>query len=78
MGTRSASRFSPATGPDYSTAVVASCDAARLLIHAHCRLGDYRGAQARLEYALANSICDQEEVRARLRDLHGRAARFLN
>ena len=45
---------------------------------ANCRLGDYAGAQARLQYALSNSICDVEEVRARLRDLHGRASRFLN
>src|SRR5207248_8005089 len=40
MGTRSLSRFSRATGPDYSTAVVASRDAARPLIHPHCRLRD--------------------------------------
>src|SRR5207245_1001220 len=40
MGIRSASRFSPATGPDYSTAVVASSDGGRRLIHPHCRLGD--------------------------------------
>ena len=34
--------------------------------------------RAMLEYALAHSICDVTEVRARLRDLHGRAKRFLN
>jgi len=45
---------------------------------AECRLGDYTGAQSRLQFALANSICDVEEVRARLKDLHGRAAQFLN
>jgi tetratricopeptide (TPR) repeat protein len=45
---------------------------------ARSRLGDYAGAQMSLEYALAHSICDVAEVKARLNDLHGRAARFLN
>ncbi len=45
---------------------------------AKSRLGDYSGARASLEYALSNSICDVQEVRARLNDLHGRASRFLN
>jgi hypothetical protein len=45
---------------------------------ARSRRGDYAGAQASLEFALAHSICDPVEVRARLKDLHGRAATFLN
>ncbi|HLJ54554.1 MAG TPA: tetratricopeptide repeat protein, partial [Chthonomonadaceae bacterium] len=45
---------------------------------ADCRLGDYAGARAKLEFALAHSICDVDEVNARLKDLHGRAAAFLN
>lgn len=43
---------------------------------AQCRLGNYDGAQASLQYALSSSICNVEEVRARLRDLHGRAAQI--
>jgi protein O-mannosyl-transferase len=45
---------------------------------ARSRLGDYRGTIASLQYALSHSICDVQEVRARLSDVHGRAARFLN
>jgi len=45
---------------------------------ARSRRGDYAGAQASLEYALAHAICDPAEVRARLKDLRGRAASFLN
>jgi len=48
------------------------------LAQAKCRLGDYSGARASLQYALGHSICDTREVRARLRDLHGRAKQFLN
>ena len=45
---------------------------------ANCRLGDFLGAQERLNFALKNTICDAAEVRARLADLHGRAGEFLN
>jgi hypothetical protein len=45
---------------------------------AKCHMGDYAGARTSLEYALSHSVCDVQEVHARLRDLHGRAAQFLN
>lgn len=45
---------------------------------ARLKLGDYDGARATLQYALRNSICNAEDVRARIRDIHGHAARFLN
>jgi len=44
---------------------------------ANSHLGDYSEAKANLEYALHHSVCDAEEVRARLADLHGRAAQSL-
>jgi tetratricopeptide (TPR) repeat protein len=48
------------------------------LAEAKSRRGDYAGARASLEYALAHSICNPAEVRARLNDLRDRTAQFIN